>query len=335
MIFTCNRCGFRFTRHIEPKQCPNCGREGVRPATEVESFELAKQLNVGYDAAQVSEYPIKLGRYRHYKGNEYEVLGIATHSETLEPLVVYRALYGEFGLWARPAKMWSEIVKADGVEVPRFSFIGAEEDGGITYLWSRGTSEAWKAALSHYDDLYRNSEIERYMADLDASVVARMSAPEFYSFLHDKYFVWKYTAANRLASTRKQLEKYLISGAMDDLARIHDGLFNGDRRDAAAMLSTALQIKGLGPAGASGLLAVLFPSDFGTVDQFVVKALLRIDGLPEHDRIRQMKPETLSLKDAILLEQLMRDKAQELNKRFGGSDWSPRKIDMVLWSFGR
>jgi hypothetical protein len=54
---------------------------------------------------------IPAGKYRHYKGNEYEVIGIARHSETLEPMVVYRALYGDGGLWVRPAGMWNETVK--------------------------------------------------------------------------------------------------------------------------------------------------------------------------------------------------------------------------------
>ena len=53
---------------------------------------------------------IKPGRYRHFKGNEYQVLGSATHSETGEAMVVYRALYGEGGLWVRPAVMWSEWI---------------------------------------------------------------------------------------------------------------------------------------------------------------------------------------------------------------------------------
>jgi ribosomal-protein-alanine N-acetyltransferase len=60
------------------------------------------------------------GTYRHYKGNHYEVIGIAKHSETLEDVVVYKALYGEFGLWVRPASMWSELVEVDGVAVKRF-----------------------------------------------------------------------------------------------------------------------------------------------------------------------------------------------------------------------
>ena len=57
---------------------------------------------------------IKPGKYRHFKGNHYEVIGIAHHSETMEDLVVYRALYGEQGLWVRPAAMWSETVDRDG-----------------------------------------------------------------------------------------------------------------------------------------------------------------------------------------------------------------------------
>ena len=67
---------------------------------------------------------IKLGKYRHYKGKEYEVLGIAKHSETLEDVVVYRALYGKQQLWVRPLKMFMEMVIVDGVQKQRFEFIG-------------------------------------------------------------------------------------------------------------------------------------------------------------------------------------------------------------------
>ena len=68
---------------------------------------------------------IKPGKYRHYKGNEYQVISMATHSETLEPMVVYQALYGEKGIWVRPAHMWSETVDRDGYCGPRFTYIGA------------------------------------------------------------------------------------------------------------------------------------------------------------------------------------------------------------------
>jgi len=69
---------------------------------------------------------LKTGKYRHFKGNLYELVGIATHSETLEPMVVYRALYGAKGLWVRPASMWTEIVERDGYHGPRFQYIGEE-----------------------------------------------------------------------------------------------------------------------------------------------------------------------------------------------------------------
>ena len=69
---------------------------------------------------------IRPGRYRHFKGGEYRVIGTARHSETLEELVVYRALYGEGGLWVRPAAMWRETVERDGETFPRFTYIGEE-----------------------------------------------------------------------------------------------------------------------------------------------------------------------------------------------------------------
>lgn len=63
------------------------------------------------------------GRYRHYKGNEYVVIGIAKHSETLEKLVIYKAQYGERELWVRPAAMFTETVHVSGQKIPRFSLI--------------------------------------------------------------------------------------------------------------------------------------------------------------------------------------------------------------------
>ncbi len=64
---------------------------------------------------------IPAGRYHHFKGNEYEVVGIARHSETTEPMVVYRALYGDGGLWIRPADMWNEVIERDGKKMQRFT----------------------------------------------------------------------------------------------------------------------------------------------------------------------------------------------------------------------
>ena len=72
----------------------------------------------------MEEMELRPGRYRHFKGNEYRLLYVARHSETLENMVVYRALYGERGIWVRPAAMWNEIVERDGYQGPRFQYIG-------------------------------------------------------------------------------------------------------------------------------------------------------------------------------------------------------------------
>lgn len=69
---------------------------------------------------------VKPGKYRHFKGGLYEVIGLASHSETMEPMVVYRALYGEQGLWVRPAAMWQEMVDRDGYHGPRFCYMEEE-----------------------------------------------------------------------------------------------------------------------------------------------------------------------------------------------------------------
>ena len=66
------------------------------------------------------------GKYRHFKGQFYEVIGVARHSETEEPFVVYRPLYGERGLWVRPLSMFDESIEKDGRHVKRFEFVGPE-----------------------------------------------------------------------------------------------------------------------------------------------------------------------------------------------------------------
>ena len=66
---------------------------------------------------------IRLGKYRHFKGNEYEVVAIANHSETMEKMVVYKALYGEGGYWVRPMSMWNETVEREGKIFKRFEYV--------------------------------------------------------------------------------------------------------------------------------------------------------------------------------------------------------------------
>jgi|TARA_B100000809_G_C15053490_1_gene499792 hypothetical protein len=69
---------------------------------------------------------VQLGKYRHFKGNLYELIEVAHHSESQEPVAVYRALYGDHGLWVRPLEMFLEAIERDGAEIQRFQYIKAE-----------------------------------------------------------------------------------------------------------------------------------------------------------------------------------------------------------------
>jgi hypothetical protein len=113
------------------------------------------------------------------------------------------------------------------------------------------------------------------------------------------------------------------------------GLFGFDRNDVKRGLEVATKIPGLGVAGASGLLALLFPNHFGTVDQFAVKALRNVSGLEDVDLIQRMKPEGLRISDGVILIGIMREKARQLNVRFSTDCWTTRKVDMLLWTYGR
>lgn len=77
--------------------------------------------------AQSRMSELRPGVYRHFKGRLYELIGVATHSETLEPMVVYRQLYGQRALWVRPASMWAETVERDGYTGPRFTYVRERE----------------------------------------------------------------------------------------------------------------------------------------------------------------------------------------------------------------
>lgn len=117
------------------------------------------------------------------------------------------------------------------------------------------------------------------------------------------------------------------------LAKIQKELFSFDKSQICPGLEIACKIRGLGVSGASGLLSILFPYYFGTVDQFLVKSLLCIKGLKEHKCLAQMRPEALTLSDGVVLEQILRAKAAEWNQLFQTDTWTPRKIDKILWAY--
>lgn len=208
----------------------------------------------------------------------------------------------------------------------------------IIRLWNEGSEIDWKNALAEYYEVpsvIRNLELERRMDTLNSDNIRNLNVEDFYQFLHEEYFVWKYTAKNRLATTRKQLERYETEG-LSQLEKIQRRIFRSfddDPEDTEELLYTTTRIYGLGTAGASGLLAILFPEYYGTIDQFLVYALRCLENLPEKDTLVNMIPDGLTIKDGIVLESILRAKANELNKKFFSSEWNPKKIDMILWTY--
>jgi len=177
-----------------------------------------------------------------------------------------------------------------------------------------------------------NLRLEHEMDSLDPQKIKTMTTEDFYEFLYHKYFVWKYTAKNRLATTRKQLIRYRTEPeAWEHLGLIHKQLFTLNPEDIESGLTLTHSIHGLGVAGASGLLSLLYPAYFGTVDQFVVAGLHQVPDLVSHLPPNK-KDRSLTIQDGITLIKIFRQQAADLNRRFHTTSWTPRKIDMILWT---
>jgi hypothetical protein len=204
-------------------------------------------------------------------------------------------------------------------------------------MWDGNDPDLWRKALHRYWDFVKpaNLALEKEMNQLDAETVRIMNSQAWYRFLLEKYFRWQYTAPNRYVSTTKRLRSYALNNELPALHAIKQQLFALDKDNIQQCLALASSIRGLGIAGASGLLAVLFPAYFGTVSQFAVKALAEIPELPERDLIAAMKPESLKLNEGTIVIGIMRRKAAELNRAFSTTEWTPRKVDMVLWTYAR
>ena len=200
-------------------------------------------------------------------------------------------------------------------------------------IWNAADESEWNRLLRKYWSLVAvdNIQVEIELNGLTPDRIARMDADSWYAFLHDEYFVWKYTAKNRLATTRRALARHREDGELEVLNGIRVGILNLDHGNIATSLNTACEIRGLGVAGASGLLSLLFPHHYSTVDQFVVKALSEVD---QHaDAVRGMNPDGLKVSDGVTLTKIMRAKAAENNARFDSRFWTPRTVEMALWAY--
>jgi hypothetical protein len=216
----------------------------------------------------------------------------------------------------------------------------------ISDLWASRNQKAWSDALAGYwnmPSVVKKLDLERYMDELDPQATKRLDSPEWYAFL-DKYFRWKFDNGTYLQGRLDNLK----SNSRERLFRVKESLFAFGLVNIPGSLGIAQEINGLGPAGASGLLAVLFPKWFGTADKFVVKALRKIESLRERPQVLAMMPvrrnpkgketeDSVNEKEAVLLIDIMRRKATDLNALFSRTDewWTPRKIDKILWASPR
>jgi hypothetical protein len=205
----------------------------------------------------------------------------------------------------------------------------------INDIWLCTSAEVWERALKSYWDFVpeRNRCLEESIDPLDLQRLRRSDSERWYKFLMCKYFPWKYTDRRRLAATRLQLQRH--EDDLGELDQIRKRLLKVDVGNASQALEVASAIRGLGIAGASGLLALMYPQKFGTVDQFVVLALREVDNLPDALALKRMYRNALTLRDGVTIVEILRQKADENNRVLKSEIWTPRKIDKVLWALGR
>ncbi len=207
----------------------------------------------------------------------------------------------------------------------------------ICELWFSNDAAEWNAALHRYWDaasVSRNVALEQSMERLDRERIRQMSPDEWFEFLHDEYFRWKYTAANRYATTTSFLRrKGGTQVGRQELHQIRANILDINPANIRAAIDIT-KLPGLGTAGVSGLLSLLYPEAFGTVDQFVVKALREVLNLQEASAIARMNPEGLTSRDGEILIKIMRRQSVVLTHSLGAL-WRPRDVDKVLWTYGR
>jgi hypothetical protein len=198
-------------------------------------------------------------------------------------------------------------------------------------LWSSNDALEWRQALEAYWDRVpeRRRSLEERMERLSPVEVGACDASSWVQFLHEEYFVWKYTQGNRLANSRRLLDRQVQEAGFGYLDSIRMRLLSIEPGDIGRAIHVAGLVKGLGVAGASGLLSLLYPAHFGTLDRFLVLNLRSVE--PEVPELHEMNPDGLTGLDGVILTSMLRAKAMELTSALGES-WTPRKIDKVLWT---
>jgi hypothetical protein len=201
----------------------------------------------------------------------------------------------------------------------------------VTDLWRSNGAHDWHDALARYWDLATapNRELEQRLDALDLDRFRRMDARGWYRFLRDEYAPTK--EYRRIV---RSLSPFVEAPGVEALDRCRKRLLALDPSDIRMALNAALTIPGLGIVGASGLLSLMYPSEFGLVDEFVVKALREIDGLPEAAALARINIRRLIVRDGVILIGILRRKATQLSRELD-EVWTARMIGKALWAVGR
>ncbi|WP_149495411.1 hypothetical protein [Roseiconus lacunae] len=200
-------------------------------------------------------------------------------------------------------------------------------------IWKADDERVWNQLFQKYWAMLRpeSIQVEFQLNQLRREDLVDLTPIEWFNFLHDRYFVWKYTAKNRLATTRANLATYKTMDQLGELDVIRKEILQSGESDPELALKTASQIRGLGVAGASGLLSLIYPDRFATVDQFIVKALLEVP--EEASKVESMNSEGLTVADGSVLTEIIVQKARSMQDTFKSNFWMPRTLEMALWAY--
>jgi len=200
----------------------------------------------------------------------------------------------------------------------------------VIKLWHSRDEAVWKQAVKDYWNHVKpdNFDLEIELNNLKAR--KHGDIPDWYTFMIERYMPWKFTAPYTLAANRKTFIKWHKKNHTLFINNIKH-LYAIPKEDIEMALRLLTEFKGFGTAAASGLLSILFPKHFATVDQFVVNRLRDISNLPERNGMERINPKHISLNGGVFVINILKRKAAELNTLLNTKKWTPRKIDMALW----
>jgi hypothetical protein len=200
----------------------------------------------------------------------------------------------------------------------------------IGALWRSTDVRAWDAALAHF----RNNELDQRLGTLDLDRLRHMDARGWHDFLGVEFLHRIDASAGLHSRTIRSLRAFGDRRGIEVLDEYRKRLLTLDPTDITAALKVAAAIPGFGITGGSGLLSLLYPGEFGTIDKFLVKALRDVEGLPEAVAVARMEPRRMYIRDGVILIGILRRKAAELRSVFG-TPWTPCMVSDVLRTVGR